>query len=162
MNCRSLQGSRIKRSTFCVVKNFFLSTQVINRSRWRGLVRPYEPVLIKLMPLSDLCDRPIGRKQIWWHSDWFAGNMACKKGGPFEPPPLNCFGCAASTLHYYWMSYRFKSSFYLFLPPDTATVLERALVTNRFRLTPSFSARSTRAWCKDFGKRTVNLPLNFV
>src|ERR1700686_4004968 len=43
-----------------------------------------------------------------------------------------------------------------------ATVRDSALVTNRLRLTPSRSARSTRAWCKDFGKRTVNLPLYLV
>jgi hypothetical protein len=35
---------------------------------------------------------------------------------------------------------------YLLPLPDTATVRERALVTNRLRLTPSLSARSTSAW----------------
>lgn len=50
-----------------------------------------------------------------------------------------------------------------FLPlPGTATVLERALVTNKLRLTPSLSALSTRAWCSDLGSLTVNLPLYLV
>jgi len=47
---------------------------------------------------------------------------------------------------------------YRFDLPGMATVLERAFVTNKFRLTPSFSALSTSAWCSDLGKRTVNLP----
>ena len=85
---------------------------------------------------------------------------ACKKGGSFEPPSLNSlFGFDNPLLLDVVLR---PDCAYLFLPPDTATLPERALVTNRLRLTPSFSARSTRAWCKDFGKRTVNLPLNFV
>jgi hypothetical protein len=95
-----------------------------------------------------------------------------KKGGPGEPPSLNFFFCAAWTIRRCLCCDLARSIWdvlgsdaakdYLFLLPDTATVRERAFVTNRLRLTPSFSARSTRAWCKDFGKRTVNLPLNFM
>jgi len=48
---------------------------------------------------------------------------------------------------------------YFLRPLGTATVLERAFVTKRLRLTPSFSALSTNAWCSERGKRTVNLPL---
>lgn len=43
-------------------------------------------------------------------------------------------------------SVRSSLAYFFPLPPALATVRERALVTNRLRLTPSRSALSTRAW----------------
>ena len=74
-----------------------------------------------------------------------------KKGS--HSAPLN-------RIAFYRCTQRYLALFFYLL--GTATVRDSALVTNRLRLTPSRSALSTSAWCNDFGKRTVNLPLYLV
>src|SRR5277367_2688267 len=68
-----------------------------------------------------------------------SGRPVSKQKGP--PRRTLCNSCNANRV------------IYLLPLPGVATVRDKALVTNKLRLTPSFSARSTRAWCRDFGKR---------